>query len=48
MAKFSLNKATIIKTMPIYHPSFLLRQPSRKRDAWEDLKKLKKEIDLIT
>ena len=45
---FSLNKATIIKTMPIYHPSFLLRQPSRKRDAWEDLKKIKKEIDLIT
>ena len=44
---FSLNKATIIKTMPIYHPSFLLRQPSRKRDAWEDLKKIKKEIDLI-
>ncbi len=45
---FSLNKATIIKTMPIFHPSFLLRQPSRKRDAWEDLKKIKKEIDLIT
>ena len=45
---FSINKATIIKTMPIYHPSFLLRQPSRKRDAWEDLKKIKKEIDLIT
>ena len=45
---FSLNKDTIIKTMPIYHPSFLLRQPSRKRDAWEDLKKIKKEIDLIT
>ena len=45
---FSLNKATIIKTMPIYHPSFLLRQPSRKRDSCEDLKKIKKEIDLIT
>lgn len=45
---FHSNKATIIKTMPIYHPSFLLRQPSRKRDAWEDLKKIKKEIDLIT
>ncbi len=45
---FPLNKTTIIKTIPIFHPSFLLRQPSRKRDAWEDLKKIKKEIDLIT
>ena len=34
--------------MPIYHPAILLRQPSRKREAWEDLKKIKKEIDLIT
>ena len=45
----SLNINNInIKTMPIYHPAFLLRQPSRKREAWEDLKKIKKEIDLIT
>ncbi len=26
-----------IPVMPTYHPSFLLRQPERKRDAWEDL-----------
>ena len=45
---FTLNNSTNIKTMPIFHPAFLLRQPSRKRDAWEDLKKIKKEIDLIT
>ncbi len=45
---FNLNNSTNIKTMPIFHPAFLLRQPSRKRDAWEDLKKIKKEIDLIT
>ena len=45
----SLNIANKnIKAMPIYHPAFLLRQPSRKREAWEDLKKIKKEIDLIT
>ena len=44
---FMLNKSLIIKTMPIFHPAFLLRQPSRKRDAWEDLKKIKREIDLI-
>ena len=40
--------------MPIFHPAFLLRQPSRKREAWEErerercLKKIKLEIDLIT
>ena len=28
---------TKIKVMPIFHPSFLLRQPSRKRAAWEDM-----------
>ena len=45
---FSINKSTSIKTMPIFHPAFLLRQPTRKREAWEDLKKIKQEIDLIT
>jgi uracil-DNA glycosylase family 4 len=27
------------KLIPTFHPSFLLRSPERKRDAWEDLKK---------
>ena len=27
------------KLVPTFHPSFLLRSPDRKRDAWEDLKK---------
>ena len=44
----TLNTSINIKTMPIFHPAFLLRQPSRKREAWEDLKKIKLEIDLIT
>ncbi len=26
-----------IPLMPTYHPAFLLRDPSRKREAWEDL-----------
>ena len=38
---FKLNELVNIKTMPIFHPAFLLRQPSRKREAWEDLKKNK-------
>ncbi|MCF7792190.1 MAG: uracil-DNA glycosylase [Victivallales bacterium] len=31
-----------IKTMPTFHPAFLLRDPNRKRPAWEDLKKIMK------
>jgi len=26
-----------IPMMPTYHPSFLLRQPERKKESWEDL-----------
>jgi len=37
-----------LKTIAIFHPAFLLRQPSRKREAWEDLKKIKIEIDRYT
>ena len=33
-----------IKTMATFHPSFLLRQPLRKREAWEDLQNIQKEI----
>ena len=29
-----------IPTMPTYHPSYLLRVPTMKRDAWEDLKQV--------
>jgi DNA polymerase len=28
-----------------YHPSYLLRTPSAKRDAWEDIKRLRREYD---
>jgi DNA polymerase len=37
-----------LKAIAIFHPAFLLRQPSRKREAWEDLKKIKIEIDTYT
>ena len=37
-----------IKAIPIFHPAFLLRQPARKREAWEDLKKIRDEIKKIT
>jgi uracil-DNA glycosylase family 4 len=32
-----------IMVMPTYHPSFLLRFPEKKREAWEDLQKVQKE-----
>ena len=29
-----------IKVMPTYHPAYLLRNPDRKREVWEDMKKI--------
>ena len=31
------------KLLPTYHPAYLLRNPDKKRDVWEDMKKLMKE-----
>ena len=37
------------RAMPIYHPSFLLRTPVKKREAWEDLQVIKSEyVELIS
>ncbi len=30
------------KLVPTYHPAFLLRNPGKKRDCWEDMKLIKK------
>jgi DNA polymerase len=35
-----------LKVMPTYHPAFLLRNPDKKRDVWEDMKKLMREMGL--
>lgn len=35
-----------IPVMPTYHPSFLLRQPEKKREAWEDLLKVLDRLGL--
>jgi uracil-DNA glycosylase len=29
-----------IQVIPTYHPAFLLRNPEKKRDVWEDMKKI--------
>ncbi|MEK6577828.1 MAG: uracil-DNA glycosylase [Bdellovibrionota bacterium] len=34
------------KLMPTYHPAYLLRNPSSKKEAWEDLKTVAKELGL--
>lgn len=34
-----------IKLIPTYHPAYLLRNPSDKIKVWEDMKKIKQELD---
>jgi uracil-DNA glycosylase family 4 len=41
-----------VKFMPIFHPAYLLRNPSKEKGkpkwlTWQDLKKVKKELDSI-
>jgi len=33
-----------IKVLPTYHPAYLLRNPDRKRDVWEDMKTLMRAL----
>ena len=34
-----------IKVMPTFHPAYLLRDPSKKRETWEDLKRVMDYLD---
>lgn len=34
------------KLIPTFHPAYLLRNPPAKKEAWEDLKKVAKELNL--
>lgn len=34
-----------IKVMPTFHPAYLLRDPSKKRETWEDLKMVMEYLD---
>jgi uracil-DNA glycosylase len=34
-----------INVMPTFHPAYLLRDPSKKRETWEDLKKVRDYLD---
>ncbi|MDI6741922.1 MAG: uracil-DNA glycosylase [Smithella sp.] len=35
-----------IKLMPTYHPAYLLRNPSAKKQVWEDVQMIMKEVNL--
>ena len=37
-----------IKVMPTFHPAFLLRDPSKKRETWDDLKKVRDYLEGTT
>jgi uracil-DNA glycosylase len=34
-----------VKVMPTFHPAYLLRDPSKKRETWEDLKKVRDYLE---
>jgi DNA polymerase len=36
-----------IPLMPTYHPAFLLRTPSAKREVWNDLQQVMAELDRL-
>lgn len=37
-----------LRCLPTFHPAALLRDPSKKRPVWEDMKKLRAEYDRVT
>lgn len=37
-----------IKVMPTFHPAYLLRDPSKKREAWADMKTVRAYLDSVT
>lgn len=34
-----------VKVMPTFHPAYLLRDPSKKREVWDDMKKVRDELN---
>ena len=36
-----------VKVMPTFHPAYLLRDPRKKREVWEDMKKVRDELDKL-
>jgi DNA polymerase len=36
-----------ISLLPTYHPAFLLRNPAKKRDVWEDIQKVQAAYEKV-
>lgn len=36
-----------VKVMPTFHPAYLLRDPTKKREVWEDMKKVRDELNKL-
>ncbi|HVE57427.1 MAG TPA: uracil-DNA glycosylase [Pyrinomonadaceae bacterium] len=36
-----------VKVMPTFHPAYLLRDPSKKRETWEDMKKVRDYLNTM-
>lgn len=36
-----------VKVMPTFHPAYLLRDPSKKREVWQDMKKVRDELNKL-
>ena len=34
-----------VKVMPTFHPAYLLRDPSKKKETWEDIKKVRDYLE---
>ena len=37
-----------VKVMPTFHPAYLLRAPEKKREAWEDMKKVRDYLNSLS
>lgn len=37
-----------VKVMPTFHPAYLLRDPSKKREVWDDMKKVRDYLTSLT
>lgn len=37
-----------VKVMPTFHPAYLLRDPSKKRETWEDMKKVRDYLNEVS
>ena len=37
----------LVKTMPMLHPAYLLRTPAHKKQAWRDLRALRRTLDAL-